>query len=68
MWKTKDPRTEPAQCPVCRTLLGKRDCSTVYTAHCQECKATFYWKPWSKSPSVILDKDQPITCGCGCGR
>lgn len=74
MWRSKDkyedqPRTETAQCPVCRAILGKRDCDTIFMAHCEECKATFYWRPWETKPTVKMDKDIPAKCGCGgCGR
>lgn len=62
MWRSKDryedePKTEPAQCPVCKTILGKRNCDIIFMAHCEECRATFTWRPLEKEPTVILDKD-----------
>lgn len=62
MWKPKnqpeeDSRFESVKCPVCRVVFGRRDKETIYLAHCEECKATFYWKPWAKAPSVTMDKD-----------
>lgn len=74
MWRSKDPkeeytRLEPTQCPVCKAILGKRDCDTIFMAHCDECKATFYWRPWATKPTVKMDKDIPERCGCNtCGR
>lgn len=74
MWRSKDKyedssKLEAAQCPVCHAILGKRDKDTIFIAHCEECKATFHWKPWTVKPSVTMDKDIPVKCGCGgCGR
>lgn len=56
---------EYAQCPVCRALLGQRDKTTVFQAHCAECRATYYWKPWSERPSVIMDSVKPPQRYCG---
>lgn len=61
MWKRnqpeENPRFVPVACPVCRTALGRRDNESIYSAHCEECRATFYWKPNNEKPSVIMDKD-----------
>lgn len=68
MWNAQD-NTEGMQCPVCKTLFGKREKTTVFVAHCKDCRATYYWKPWAIKPSVELDKHKPENCGCGrCGR
>lgn len=59
MWnkKPEEEKFEAVKCPVCRTALGRRDIKVIHMAHCEECKATFYWKPGVEKPSVIMDKD-----------
>lgn len=77
MWRSKErredqPRTETAQCPVCKAILGKRNCDTIFMAHCEECRAVFTWKPREDSPIVVMDKDIKRTIiycdknGCRC--
>lgn len=61
----KDRESEVAQCPVCRGILGTRDKTAIYKAHCVECRATFYWKPWADKPSVIMDSYKPHKGYCG---
>lgn len=58
------------KCPVCKVLLGRRTEDSIFRAHCEECKATFYWKPGVKKPSVVMDASlSKKVCGCGgCGR
>jgi len=56
------------KCPVCPTRLGKRNPDTIFSAHCEECKATFTWHPGGEKPTVVMDKCKPQQCGCGCGR
>lgn len=64
-----DDDFEPTQCPVCKTIFGRRDKTTIFKAHCKECRATFYFKPWTDTPSVIMDRDAELKCGCGrCNR
>lgn len=48
---------EVTQCPVCRALFGQRDKAAIFKAHCIECKATYWWKPWAEKPNVVMDKD-----------
>lgn len=61
MWrsreKNEDSNIEPAQCPVCKAILGKRDKSTIFIAHCEECRATFTWRMSETKPTVMMDKD-----------
>lgn len=62
MWRSKDNYedqlgTEAAQCPVCKAILGKRNCDIIFIAHCEECRATFTWRPLGTIPNVTLDKD-----------
>lgn len=52
------------QCPVCFTILGKRDPATLYKAHCKECRTTFMWYPGKNKPTGTLDKSKPQRCGC----
>jgi ribosomal protein L33 len=74
MWRSKDKnedasRIEQTYCPVCKAYFGKRDCEIIFMAHCEECRATFYWRPWTEKPTVTMDKNKPVRCGCnGCGR
>lgn len=59
------------RCPVCAAPFGQRDKVTLFQAHCNECKATYWWYPWKDIPTVTMDSDVKITkkgCGCGCGR
>lgn len=60
-----EPDTEVAQCPVCRGILGKRDKTVIFKAHCPECRATFWWKSWADKPSVVLDSYKPNKGYCG---
>lgn len=73
MWRERDEeekrKLEPTRCPVCKAVLGKRDIEMIFAAHCEECKAVFYWRPWAEIPTVTLDRNAPVRCGCGgCGR
>lgn len=56
---------EVAQCPVCRAILGQRDRSEIFSAHCVECRATFYFKPWAHTPSAVLDSAKKFKGYCG---
>lgn len=71
MWNKHYPHdeTEPAKCPVCRTILGTRDKNIIFKAHCVECRATFRWQRGDERPSVVMDRDaERRRCGClGCG-
>lgn len=58
-------KEEVTQCPVCNAILGNRDKRKVFKAHCDECRATFWWKPWAERPSVIMDSDKPHRGYCG---
>lgn len=76
MWKQNKPEESQrfilVLCPVCSASFGQRDSKTIYSVHCEECKATFYWKAWTDKPSVIMDKDVSKTIrycsknGCYC--
>lgn len=56
-------------CPVCDAHLGDRAKNELFMGHCDECKASFIWKPNAKKPESSLDKDKPKVCGCkNCGR
>lgn len=57
MWRSKDRDEETIQCPVCRAILGKRDKTTIFMAHCEECRATFTWRSGETKPTVVMDKD-----------
>ena len=50
-----DDDFEPTQCPVCRTLFGQRAKTKIFKAHCNECRATYWWKPWAERPNAVLD-------------
>lgn len=52
---SKRPQFETAQCPVCKAIFGQRELAAIYKAHCKECRAIFYWKPWADEPSVVMD-------------
>lgn len=64
MWN-KNSRKETAKCPVCRTVLGAYDPDTIFKAHCGECRATFFFKPDTKKPSVIMDSHKQFKGYCG---
>lgn len=61
MWKSKhreeDSKYENIVCPVCKADFGRRDKEKICKAHCEECKASFYWHPGEDKPSVVMDKD-----------
>lgn len=60
---------ERLYCPVCKVLLGERYKDEVFFGHCDECKASFFWKYKEKVPTSKLDKHIPQKCGCkNCGR
>lgn len=60
---------ERLACPVCKAKLGERFKDEIFSAHCDECKATFVWHPRLKKPKSILDAHKSINCDCGlCGR
>jgi len=56
---------EMAQCPVCKALFGQRDKTVFFKAHCAECRATFWWKPWAERPNAVLDFYKPPRRYCG---
>jgi hypothetical protein len=53
------------KCPVCNQELGYR-CNDlkVFSAHCDECKATFSWFPGEKIPHSKLDSSYDKKCHC----
>lgn len=56
-------------CPVCEADFGYRDKKTLFKAHCNECRATFWFYPGKEKPAVTMDADERRKhCGCGCGR
>lgn len=69
-FRQPERRKEPAQCPVCKSILGARFEDEVFIAHCAECRATFHFLPYKSVPTATLDKDKDKgKCGCGgCGR
>lgn len=68
----RDPteRKEPQYCPVCKALLGTRYFEDPLWAHCDECKATYYYRSHQRKPKAILDiHNKKGVCDCGrCGR
>lgn len=62
---------ETAVCLVCRTVFGRRDKTVLYKAHCDECRATYWFKPGSDRPNVVMDSFKPdrgycTAQGCVC--
>lgn len=61
MWGSKDiyddSKFQTTQCPVCRAILGKRDKDIIFMAHCEECRATFTWRPGEDKPTGVMNKD-----------
>jgi len=62
MYPFKD---DVVQCPVCNAIIGRRDKRKVYNAHCDECKATFWWKQWAETPTAVLDSHKTFKGYCG---
>lgn len=52
-------KSQVEQCPVCRMIFReRRDKRKTFSAHCPECKATFWWKPWVATPRVVMDSEK----------
>lgn len=63
-------RKQDLYCPVCKkeNWMGSRFKSDAFTQHCAECRAEYTWMPFDLDPTVKMDVDKPIRCGCGCGN
>lgn len=55
---------ELVRCPVCKSILGKRDLEEYFIAHCDECQTTFHYKSNQRKPTSILDKTERKKCHC----
>ncbi len=65
MWNKEYYHSYEVHCPVCKAYLGVRDPQILFSGHCSECKAIYYWKPWETDPIASLDKDlERKRCGC----
>jgi len=62
-----EPVYEYVNCPVCRSMLGRRDKEDAVSFHCEDCKAVYTFYPGISKPLSKLDKDIAQTCPCpGC--
>lgn len=52
-------------CPVCGFTLGSWFADVEFKAHCMECRATFFFKPDTDKPSVIMDSAKTFKGYCG---